>query len=469
MSLYGDADDINLPGNPVEESGGTIEAATAALQDKMKLLRDKQAQIEVQYELMMNKQTRPSNPRDEFADEEQIHQSASGLESLIKQIDSLQDTVEMITRKQRIKTRLETPASRCHESNLCDDAVNEPRTHCTLQVTLKDAVETVPYFDGHNMPILQFARACRRARDMIPSKFEPPLTCLLRNRLRKHAYLVVEDYSFKTVDAFISRLKTVFSPAKTSDHFRGELANIVIGRNEHILEYISRVKDLKFAITDEDADYYQNSNTAAYEIDRLALRSFLDGLPPTMRSQMDPTTLTTLDEAFDRAVRVTKLIERDRKRFAEEGATIERDRNRFTEERAPRTRCQLCNREGHDARSCRVPPNTRAPERPTMRGFDQPLPGRGYNQPRHAETRTCNYCGITGHLAIDCRKKMRNQEMSGNAEPPREYKEAPRGMGKATAHPINSIQFQNSLQPESLVCTSLPQPTSHPSTSRVRN
>lgn len=34
--------------------------------------------------------------------------------------------------------------------------------------TLRDALELVPKFGGHNMPVLQFARACKMAKDLLP-------------------------------------------------------------------------------------------------------------------------------------------------------------------------------------------------------------------------------------------------------------------------------------------------------------
>ncbi|KAK2577732.1 hypothetical protein KPH14_000713, partial [Odynerus spinipes] len=63
----------------------------------------------------------------------------------------------------------------------------------TQTVPLSEVIHTVPVYDGKNMPVLQFARACRRARTMIPDHGEPHLVRLLRSKLVGIAYLAVED------------------------------------------------------------------------------------------------------------------------------------------------------------------------------------------------------------------------------------------------------------------------------------
>ncbi|KOC63612.1 hypothetical protein WH47_02493 [Habropoda laboriosa] len=52
------------------------------------------------------------------------------------------------------------------------------------------------------------------------------------------------------IAALCNRLKNIFGPRHTVDHYRGELTNIYQGINEHVLDYISRVKDLRTAIID---------------------------------------------------------------------------------------------------------------------------------------------------------------------------------------------------------------------------
>ena len=315
------------------------------------------------------------------------------------------------------------------------------------QITLKDAIETVPSFNGHNIPVEQFARACNRAKALVPPQAEPQLARLLRNKLQDHACLAVEDRVFDSVNDLIKQLKRTFSPAKTSDHYRGELANIIKGTNEHVLEYISRVKDLRFAILEEDREYYRDfARNHPEDLDRLTLDSFVDGLPPHIRTRLFQHNFETLDEAFELAVLVDKKIERDRQRF--------------TEQKAPKLVCQICNKAGHDALSCRS--NQQVASQPSERYPQNRVTGYG-NQASHTpllpywdktrpppsrptELRICAYCKKPGHLISECRKRMFNQNErnsgtfqerdSGNALPPRSTADAYRGTGQAGARPI---------------------------------
>ena len=322
----------------------------------------------------------------------------------------------------------------------------------TPQITLKDAIETVPNFNGHNIPIEQFARACNRAKALVPSQAEPQLARLLRNKLQDHACLAVEDRVLDSVNDLIKQLKRIFSPVKTSDHYRGELANIIKGTNEHILEYISRVKDLRFAILEEDRGNYRDfARIHPEDLDRLTLDSFVDGLPPPIRTRLLQNQFETLDDAFNLAALVDK--------------EIERDHLRFSEQKTPRPTCQLCNKTGHDARSCRSNQNIvqqpferYPPNRVTRYGNQAPNPLLPYwdiTRPppsRPTEISICSYCRKPGHLISECRRRIFNRNErkprtfqerdSGNAPPLRSTMDAYRGTGQTGAHPVT-------IQPES--------------------
>lgn len=122
--------------------------------------------------------------------------------------------------------------------------VTDSNTGLSTHLSFKDILESVPTFSGDNIPILKFTRACERAKDMIPPPLEPTFTRLLRNRLKGRAYTAIEDDTFRTVAALTDHLKDIFGTAKSVNQFRDELGNVVKGKTEHVLDYISRVKDL---------------------------------------------------------------------------------------------------------------------------------------------------------------------------------------------------------------------------------
>lgn len=91
-------------------------------------------------------------------------------------------------------------------------------------VSLREALEIVPKFDGHNIPVLQFARACKRAKELTPFANEAHLVRLLRSKLTGHAYLAVEDEEHTSIDKLVDSLKRTFGPSRNSNYYRGQLS-----------------------------------------------------------------------------------------------------------------------------------------------------------------------------------------------------------------------------------------------------
>jgi len=55
-------------------------------------------------------------------------------------------------------------------------------------VSFREATESIPHFDGYNIPLVQFVRACQRVKEIVPSSSKRNLTKLLINKLRNRAY-----------------------------------------------------------------------------------------------------------------------------------------------------------------------------------------------------------------------------------------------------------------------------------------
>lgn len=186
------------------------------------------------------------------------------------------------------------------------------------KLSFRDALETVPHFDGYNMSTSAFGRACRHARDTLPPSAERNLTRLLFNRLRGRARSAVEEDTCTTVTQLIDQLTSAFGALKTIDQYRGELSTIYMKRGEHVLDYIDRVKDLKSAIIDtERRENARIDNRMLDEIDSLTARSFCDGLPLEYRLQFGSIAYTKSAEAFAAAKTIARRQELDRTRYEE--------------------------------------------------------------------------------------------------------------------------------------------------------
>ena len=65
---------------------------------------------------------------------------------------------------------------------------------------LKEAIATIPTYDGQNMTVLQFMRTCKQARDMIPNRMKKILTKLTIDKLRGRAYSAIKDVASEIIE-----------------------------------------------------------------------------------------------------------------------------------------------------------------------------------------------------------------------------------------------------------------------------
>lgn len=287
------------------------------------------------------------------------------------------------------------------------------------QLTFKDALESVPIFNGENIPLLKFTRACNRIKDMFPANQEPTLARLLRNKLKGRAYTAVEDDNFETVKEFTDVLKGVFGATKSVNQYRGELGSIVKARYEHTIDYISRVKDLHAAILEEEtASKGPLRATTIKDIEVETLECFVAGLPPTFRTNLKIEGYTKLSEAYSAAIKVEKEFEKDRFKFKEQRQES-KPHVSFTKPEVKTSEsitCTFCKKPGHESERCWIKhPDKRPSRNNNNNGNDNFTFKPGQSSPPRFESRvTCLYCGKPGHDVASCYAKQRDERTSGN-------------------------------------------------------
>jgi len=274
-----------------------------------------------------------------------------------------------------------------------------PNPACLPPIKLKEIVGTVPLFDGHNLSVLQFTRACRRALAMLPVPTAPEteenLVRLIKSKLQGHAYLVIEDEQAITVEGLCEALKQAFLPNRSPNYYRGELHNLVKKPSEHVLDYISRTKDLRQAILDAEIRTFGNRYTVAdcNRIDLDVLECFTNGLPPELRTPLRLESCNDLNGAYRALLKVNQLIERDAERI-----------RRMVPTPAPRKTCTLCGKLGHLEADCWTKASRPASTPATEISNNEVI---------------CNYCKKPGHIKFDCEARQRAQQRSsliaGNA------------------------------------------------------
>lgn len=376
------------------------ELATAAAQEYERQLAEREVavrarEIEIQkrWTVLQELETpRRFRVLDATGEAETITHDATSTPRGIAEVETLRAEIDSLRREIR---RGRTPAA------------DSWRNMSTPHIKLKEIVDTIPQFNGHNISVLQFTRACKRALEMLPAPVSPDLEAnlvrLIRMKLQGHAYLVVEDETILTVESLRDLLKTTFMPNRTVNYYRGALANLHKKSDEHVLDYISRTKDLRQAIMEEEMkvrkEYF--SEIEKCRIDDEALESFINGLPPEYRLPLRMEDCTILTEAFGALIRINQQHERDIERSRMQTKTRTPTANIAIAQRAP---CNLCGKTGHIADRCWHNKNNW----PKHEGRATPPRELQASSSQPAGTDTCNYCKKPGHMKFDCELKKRN-------------------------------------------------------------
>lgn len=252
-------------------------------------------------------------------------------------------------------------------------------------IGLKDVLNIIPYFNGYDSSVFHFSRACKRARDMLALNKEYSLVQLIINKLKGHAFQIIQDLDISTVNDLTRQLKNIFAPPKTINQHRSELGNIYQYNGESVLDYIGRVKDLKTALLDCEKQTRANiSQETLLDTKRDVTDSFVNGLRPSIRTNLKIETYSDLSDAIFKAIKISKTLEIDRKRYGnrldntrntnDRNEQTTRNQNQPPQDKPNQNRDQTLNPHA----TSYVPKNTNQNSLPT-------------NQ------QTCRYCKRTGH------------------------------------------------------------------------
>lgn len=292
--------------------------------------------------------------------------------------------------------------------------------------SLRDALDLVPKYDGRNIPVWQFARACKRAKESVPLVDEPQFVRMLRNKLSDHAYLAVEDETHSTVSQFLDALKRVFGPGRNANYYRGQLSIAYKKPAEHVLDYIGRIKDLRAAIIEGDQINLDRTltETEISSIDSFALEAFYEGLPRDHRVELRAEGYNGFSDACSKVIAISKRLEREEARYKNA-------------------------RTSHDASTPSTRILQRDPSAKTSPPSSSSTSSSVSNIPEGGARKICTYCKNFGHLFNECRKRQYRENLANNANnlPSQETGNGPRASaegtsrGLANARPAMPIEF----------------------------
>lgn len=277
-------------------------------------------------------------------------------------------------------------------------------------IRLKDVIDSIPKYDGHKMSVFYFCKMCERALKLIPPNQEYHLVQLILNKLQGHAYSAIEGSENTTVHELTKRLRRIFGPNKSTDQYRGELANIYMKQGENLFDYIERVKELQTAILDgESTDYGYLDSAQRAAIEHTTMESFVNGLPSDLLIRVKLEKCYTLEGTIMTTVQLSKQLEAEnlRKKQKTYDHSFRAD--------VPQNYGAPLNNKTVNFRSTPMT-STNNPQRGSAgpSPFIKPLvPGQpGPNTPK-----SCYYCKTPGHFMSECRKLAYRRSIEGTVVP----------------------------------------------------
>lgn len=326
------------------------------------------------------------------------------IEELKIQLNTLYQEIEM--QKEKKERRDPLPG---------DGLAGESQPH-TIQgiedsipgVSLREVIDTIPTYDGYNISLQRFVTACRRARDLLPSSSERHLTRLLINKLHGRAYWATQDEDCQYLTDLIDILTSTFGTNKTTDQYRGELSMIYMKPEEHILDYITRVKELRTAVIDTSRRT-DNTRHLTQDIDDLTIRAFCDGLPRTYKLEMNPREYLIPSEAYAAARKIAKGLEIEKSRYGNTNSV----------------NATNCNPKGTASRFSKNNSYQQDDKRGYRRPESKPEPYKNTTNNQQLQIlqrpqKSCEYCKKMGHTIGECYTKQRDlkNKILGNEQNP---------------------------------------------------
>ena len=243
------------------------------------------------------------------------------------------------------------------EQSICKNKIMSKTMVQIRGLSLKDALDLIPRFNGQNISLTQFLDGCQEALSILPQDYEAELAKLIRMRLYGDALNSVRGQNFKEISEITEFLETVYGSAKTFHDWEGELARIKQKSNETVIVYLNRLKEIESEIFKAAKREKRFTEKEEYEkeLESDCIKFFLKGLRWEIRARMGKPA--TLKEARELALEVEReyacsVIEDDVKEENKIKTSRENKRVNVVNQDIEQITCAYCKRIGHGAVNC---------------------------------------------------------------------------------------------------------------------
>lgn len=331
-----------------------------------------------------------------------------------------------------------------------------PYTSSLLQpmrnLSIKDAIDLIPKYNGFNIPLTTFVQACRESLTMIQRENEGVFTRLIKMRLFGEALKATQGKIFLTVDELAKYLDTMFGSAKTCLQLGGELAIMKQKDGENGVSFANRIRTIAQEISEAAKRESRDTDNFVVQLEKDKVKHFIRGLRWEVRARMGKHD--DLEKATAQAVEIERELVGYESLDSSSTKNIEnKTSNKELEsvsivESKKLEKCANCQKLGHNERNCWGrknnynpnkfphnpsflvnksetarnneltngdagirPPNQNVrdsgpPKNYYPRGNFRPDPNRS-SRP-YSSNKSCNYCKKQGHWKEECRKREYN-------------------------------------------------------------
>ncbi|KAL7296608.1 hypothetical protein TKK_0010029 [Trichogramma kaykai] len=271
--------------------------------------------------------------------------------------------------------------------------------------SFKDILQLVPNFSGRDKEEAnKFIKGCRLADELLEQNQKADFLKFIKVKLSGVALECINPTALASTAALTEFVEKNFGTRKLFFECYGDLSKLKQGKNEGVLTFFSRLKDLQREI--EAAARRENKHNAAFEASLLAdlLTAFKRGLRWEIKSQL---TANNLEEARDEAVRIER----------EDG--FDTDIDAISSYKSRRACCTICDSREHSTIDCNSLASlhkSRTDKCSYCHSPDHYLTNCMKFTVDTKEKESCSHCGSTEHQVNNCIKFAQRDKESVKKE-----------------------------------------------------
>lgn len=272
----------------------------------------------------------------------------------------------------------------------------ESNTITSTQIGLQDAIRLLPdSFDGKDMETLElFLEKCEFAVSCVVEAAIPKLLQAIQTRLVGKARQIVKYKTFEKWEELRELLKTNLEPQRTTPYLYLELYAMKQKNGEDVLSYSMRIEQLQNLLVEQETADLSPESAKAIErtINKQVIQVFMEGLGE-LKHYIKARNPDTLERAIQAAREEERIRNSNRgaKQYLRDSKTSKNNQQYLH----TTGNCHNCGVKGHYAKFC------------TKKMENQKTWVEQGQKSVHQIT--CNYCKKVGHKVVECRKRAYNQ------------------------------------------------------------